>query len=116
MQVDEEQADGKHDDDRPPGLRDRVGEQRRDAEARDRHESLRHARKAKRRQRVPERRVDGRPRPEREQQRDEGAKAENRGECVSARPDQQQQTGERDERRRPPEEDELLAARVIDLP
>ena len=54
-------------------------------------------------------------RPDGEEDRDERADAEQRGEPISPRGDQQDQPGERCDRRRPAEERELLTPRVVDV-
>src|SRR5947207_11519041 len=65
-----------------------------DAEAGDRQQPLRDAREAERRQRVPERRVDRRPRAQRQDDRNDDADPKDERETVTARREQEHQTGE----------------------
>src|SRR3954467_11872785 len=116
MEVDEEERNGEDDDDAAPSLRNRKGEETRDAERRDRQQPFRHARKSKRWQRVPDRRVERRVGAERQHDRHHGSEPENRGERIAAGAEQENEPEDRDDRGGPPEEDELFAARVIDVP
>jgi hypothetical protein len=115
VQIEEEHQDRQRCNPTPMSAGDREGEERGDAQARDRQEPLGHARKAKGRQRVPHGRVDRRARPEREDNRHDNAEPEHRGERIPARTYEQDEADERDHRRNPAEEDELLAAALSDV-
>src|SRR3954462_15184798 len=111
MEVDEEERNGEDDDGAAPSLRNRKGEETRDAERRDRQQPFRHARKSKRRQRVPDRRIERRGGAERQHDRTHGSEPENPGERIAAGAEQENEPEDRDDRGGPPEEDELLAPR-----
>ena len=76
VEIDEEERDHERGDERRPCAPDRERDEARDAEARDRQQALGHARKAKRGERVPERRVQRQPRPDGEQNRHERSQCE----------------------------------------
>ena len=113
MQVDEQERDDERAHERATrGSRDRERDERGEAEAGDWHEALRHARVPERRQGVPEPRVRRQARPEREEDRDDGADREHGGQ-PAPRPREQQQPGRREDRRRPAEEDEALGVPAL---